>query len=238
MRTLDVKYMLDIVPEILGGLKACVTISVVAIVFGLLLGLLLALTRVYKIPVLKRLSVIYISLFRGTPLMVQILIIYYGLPIIVQWISYGLNNLGFNVSLDISGIDAIYYMYVSFALCNAAYFAEIIRSAIMAVDSGQMEACYSIGMTKLQGMFRIVLPQAIASAVPNIGNTSIDIVKNTSLCFAVGIPEMLGKAKIIAGRTSKYFEAYIVAGIIYWVICYILEIVLKKVEQKSRKHER
>jgi His/Glu/Gln/Arg/opine family amino acid ABC transporter permease subunit len=233
MRILDVVYMWAIVPALLRGIPICLEIAAVAMFLGSAIGLVTALCRIYKIPVLHQISGIYISFMRGTPLMVQILITYYGIPTMFRYINYK-----FDMHLDISGVPAIYFMYYCFSLCIGAYLSEMFRSAILSVDSSQMEAARSIGMTTLRGLFRIVIPQAFTNAIPNMGNTFISLVKDTSLAFTASVAEIMGQAKIAAGRSSKFFEAYIVAAIIYWIMCILFEQILRKLEKASRKHER
>ena len=112
----------------------------------------------------------------------------------------------------------------------------MFRSCIEAVDPGQLEACYTVGMTTRQGMIRVVLPQAFSTALPNIGNNFIGAIKDASLAFAVAIPEILGRARIVAGRSSKFLEAYIVAAIVYFIICTICQFAVELMEKHSRKY--
>lgn len=233
MRVLDLEFMLHSVPTIIRGIPISLEIAIVAIVLGMVIGLATALCRVYKIPVLRQVSTGYISLMRGIPMLVSVLIFYYGIPTVLQWVNYK-----FNLSININNIPSIYFMFLCYTLCVGAYLSEIVRSAVLAVDKGQMEACHAIGMKTWQGFIRVVLPQAITSAMPNIGNQFISLLKDTSLCFSVGIAEVLGQAKVLAGRTSRFFEAYIVAGIIYWILCMVFEIILHQLERVSRKYER
>lgn len=231
MRALDIEYMLDCLPEIMQGIPYAVMIAIVSLILGSILGLLTALVRVFKVPVLKGITDVYIAVIRGTPLMVQILVTYYGIPRLLEWVNYELGT-----DMNINSIPAIYFMYFCFSLYTGSYMAEMFRSCILAVDPGQLEACYSVGMTTRQGLIRVVLPQAFSTALPNIGNQFIGLVKDASLAFTVSIPEILGRAKISAGRSSKFLEAYIVAAFIYFVICTICQIVLDMVERRSGKY--
>lgn len=233
MRVLDINFMWESIPKIIRGVPTSLEIAFVAIIAGMILGLVTALCRIYKVPVLKQISTGYISLMRGTPMLVSVLVFYYGIPTILQWVNYK-----FGTQININEIPAMFFMFLCYTLCVGAYLSEIIRSAVLAVDKGQMEACYSVGMTTFQGFSKIVLPQAMTSAMPNIGNQFISLLKDTSLCFSVGIAEVLGEAKILAGRTSRFFEAYIVAGLIYWVLCMVFELILHQLERRSRKYER
>lgn len=234
MKILDFQFMLDCVPQIfLQGVPIALKIGLVAFAFGLLIGLMNALFRIYKIPVLSQLAYLYISFFRGTPLMVQILIFYYGVPIILR-----VFNAKYGTHIDISGISAITYMYIVYSLNIGSYLSESTRSAILSVSPGQIEAGYSLGMSTFQVLRRVIIPQAITVALPNYGNTFIGLLKDTSLAFIASVPEIIGQAKIIAGRTSMFFESYIVAALIYWLLCIVLEQILRLLEKRSRKHER
>lgn len=231
MRALDVSFMIESLPEIIQGIPYALLISVVSLIIGSILGLLTALIRIFKVPVLKQIASVYIAIIRGTPLMVQILVTYYGIPRLLEYVNYQ-----FGTDININNIPAICFMYFCFSLYTGSYMAEMFRSCIQAVDPGQLEACYSVGMTTRQGLTRVVLPQAFSTALPNIGNQFIGLVKDASLAFTVAIPEILGRAKIVAGRSSKFLEAYIDAAILYFVICTICQILLDLLEKRSRKY--
>lgn len=225
--------MIKIIPSILKGVPVCLEITAVSFIFGVLIGILVALIRIYKVKVLSQLAAVYVSFTRGTPLLVQILITYYGLPILFRWVNYK-----FGLSISINKIPAVYYMFFCYSFCIGAYLSEMFRAAILSVDPGQMEACYSIGMSTTTGMMRIVLPQAFTNAIPNLGNTFVTLIKDTSLAFTAAICEVMGQAKIIAGRDSKFLEAYIVAALIYWAMCLLCEPIIKRLERYSRRFER
>lgn len=234
VKILDVQYMLKVIPVIFSkGAPVALNIGIVSFVFGLLIGLFSALMRIYKVPVLKQLSGLYISFFRGTPLMVQIMIFYYGIPIFLRYF-----NAVYGTSFDVGGISAIIFMYFTYSLNVGSYLSESIRAAILSVGYGQTEAGYSLGMSTPQVLRRIVIPQALTVAVPVFGNTFISLLKDTSLAFVASIPEILGQAKIIAGRSNMFFECYLVAALIYWVLCICLEQALKFFEKKVRHYER
>lgn len=227
---LDYQYMLDSLPAILKGVPVSLTIALIAFVVGLIIALACALIRIYNVPVLKQLVVLFVSFVRGTPLLVQIFLSYYGIPIVIRALneSYGLN-------WDISFIPAIYFIYVAFSINSGAYLSETIRAAILSVDKGQFEACYSVGMTTSQALRRVILPQALRVGLPNLCNHFIILLKDTSLAFAASVPEILGEAKMIAGRTSQFFEVYIVAALIYWALCTILEQISMYLERRLNK---
>ena len=234
MEIFDFKFMLEIVPTlVLQGLPVAAKIAFVSFIFGVIIGLFAAVMRIYKVPVLSQLSGVYISFFRGTPLMVQIMIFYYGIPIILRAI-----NAKYNLAWDVSSISAMTWMFLAYSLNVGSYLSESIRAAILSVSHGQTEAGYSLGMSTPKVLQRIVIPQALKVAVPNFGNTFISLIKDTSLAFVASVPEILGQAKIIAGRSNMFFECYLVAALVYWVVCIILEQILRLVEKYTRRHER
>lgn len=234
MRHLNFEFMAECVEPILfKGVPVALKIALVSFIGGLLIGLVVALIKIYKIPILKEISIVYISLFRGTPLMVQILLAYYGLPILISNICY---LMGWN--FNINDTPTIVFLYIVYSLNAGSYMSENIRAALLSVNKGQIEAGYSIGMKTCMVLWRVVFPQAIKVAIPTLGNSFISLTKESSLAFVVSIPDILGQAKIIAGRTTRFFEAYIVAAIVYWLICIICELILFNLEKYTSRHER
>jgi His/Glu/Gln/Arg/opine family amino acid ABC transporter permease subunit len=230
---LNLNYMFESIPKIASGISVSLSIAGVAFIFGMLIGFGIALGKVYKIPVLQRICQVYVSFMRGTPLLVQIFLTYYGIPLVLRFLGEA-----YGWELDVSKIPAIYFMYVCFSLNVGAYLSETFRGAILSVNKGQIEAAQSLGMSEKQVLRRVIIPQALQVALPNMGNTFISLLKDTSLAFAASVPEIMGQAKISAARTSNFFEAYIVAAMMYWIICIIFERIIALVEYRIRKHER
>lgn len=230
---LDFSYMIESVPAIAKGIPISLSIALIAFIVGMGIGLGGALVKIYNIPLLKQIFGVYVSFIRGTPLLVQIFLSYYGIPLVIRQFNY-LHGTDINIAF----IPAIYFIYVAFALNAGAYLTETIRSAILSVEKGQVEASYSVGMTTFQSLKRIILPQALKVGLPNIGNHFIALLKDTSLAFAASVPEIIGMAKIIAGRTSQFFEVYIVAALLYWIICIVLERIMNLFEMRLRKSEK
>ena len=226
----DLQFMVKIIPSILRGIPYTIGIAVVGFGFGLILGLFGALFRIYRTPVLHRLTGVYVSFIRGTPLVVQILLIYYAFPILLKVI-----NQQFGTNFNVSWIPAVIFMFVAYSLNAGAYLTESIRASILAIDKGQMEAALSVGMSMRQAMVRIVLPQAARISLPIFANFFIGLLKDTSLAFTAAVPEIMGQAKIQAGRASRFFEAYIDAALIYWIICFILERIVARIEKKKKE---
>ena len=203
MAALDLGYMLGLVPVILRYVPLTLGMAIAAMVMALVLASVLAVIRVLKVPVVDAVVGVFISFFRGTPLLVQLFLFYYGLPQIVSALT------------QINGVTAA---IMGLTLHFSAYMAESIRGAITGVDRSQWEAAASVGMTRLQAMRRIVLPQAARVAAPTLLNYFIDMIKSTSLAFTLGVTEMMGAAQKEAAGSFRYFEAFLVVAIVYWVI--------------------
>jgi len=198
---LDIGYMVGLMPVILSYVPLTLAMASVAMVCALVLSALLAVERVVRVPILDWLVIVFISFFRGTPLLVQLFLFYYGLPQVLSVLTR---------------IDGVTAAILGLMLHFAAYMAESIRAAIISVDRSQWEAGQSIGMTQWQLMQRIILPQAARVAAPTLVNYFIDMLKATSLAFTLGVTEMMGAAQKEAAGSFLYFEAFLVVAVIYW----------------------
>ena len=207
MDVLDFDYMLGLVPILLRYLPLTLQMATAGMVFALILASGLAVIRVLKIPGLNAATLLFISFFRGTPLLVQLFLFYYGLPQLLAFLT------------QINGVTAT---IMGLTLHFSAYMAESIRAAIVGVDRSQTEAALSIGMTNSQLMRRIVLPQATRVAVPTLMNYFIDMIKATSLAFTLGVTELMGATQKEAAGSFLYFEAFITVAIMYWIIVEML----------------
>lgn len=232
MPIINFEFAIEQIPEVLKGVPIILAIAVVAMVFGLIFGLLIALCRIYRVPILNRLFIIYISFIRGTPLLVQLYVFFYGVPVLLEKM-----NQSFGTAYNADHISPLLYAFIAFTINVSAYQAEIMRASLNAVQIGQMEAAHSVGMTTFQALKRIVLPQAFLVALPNLGNTFIGLIKATSLAFAVKVVEVMALAKIIANDGYHFLEMYLVAALIYWLICWLLEVLFTYIEAKMRNKE-
>lgn len=226
---LNYQFMIKSFGKILSALPVTLNIAIVTMIFSLILSFFVALARINKIKVVSKLATIYVSFIRGTPLLVQIYLSYYGIPKVLNHM-----NARFGWALNVNNVPIIVFVYVAFILNMSAYMSETFRAAILSVEKGQMEAAISVGMTKWQAMKRIVLPQAFVIALPNFGNSFIGLIKDTSLAFVVSIVELMGKAKIVGAQGLNFFEVYIVVALIYWGVCIIVEKLLAILEKKVR----
>ena len=203
MRGLDFEYMWGLLPVLLGYVPLTLFMAFIGMVCALVLASALAVERVFRIPVLDVFVRLFISFFRGTPLLVQLFLFYYGLPQV----------LGF-----LGNIDGVTATIMGLTLHFSAYMAESIRAAILGVDRSQWEAAQAVGMTQVQMMRQIILPQASRVAAPTLVNYFIDMIKGTSLAFTLGVTELMGATQKEAAGSFLYFEAFLVVAAIYWVV--------------------
>ncbi|WP_025672863.1 amino acid ABC transporter permease [Salinivibrio socompensis] len=203
----DFDYMISLFPLLLRYLGITMEMAFLGLLFALALAVAIALIRVFRVPGLNGLAQIFISFFRGTPLLVQLFLLYYGLPQVIP---------------SLVGMDAFTAAVIGISLHFSAYMAESIRAAILGVDRSQMEASLAIGMTTRQAMQRIILPQAVRIALPSLMNYFIDMIKATSLAFTLGVAEIMAQAQMEASSSFKFFEAYLAVALIYWAIVVVL----------------
>lgn len=214
----DVELVFKLIPELLKYLPVTLQLTAISMVAGLLLGLLLAIIKMKKIPVLYQLSVVFISFIRGTPILVQLYLSYAGIPLLLKYI-----NFYYDTNLSINAVPSILYVLFALSLNEAAYNSEVIRAALQSVDKGQIEAAHSLGMTGSQVLWRIILPEATVVALPTLGNALIGLMKGTSLAFVCSVVEMTAQSRILAGNNLRFFESYCALALIYWALTIIVE---------------
>ncbi|MCQ2576096.1 MAG: amino acid ABC transporter permease [Treponema sp.] len=203
-------------------------ITIVSLVFGVIFGFLIALARVHKVKVLDKLCAIYVSFIRGTPVILQILVVYSIIPSILNAFF---KKTGSNI--NIFDLNPIVYAFIVFGFNNAATLSEVFRSALLTVDKGQLEAGYTSGLTYWQTYFRIIIPQALRVAIPNLCNATVNLIKNTSLAFAMTVKDITAVAKIEATYGYNFIEAYLDVFVIYIIICTVVQFLFKLWEKKA-----
>ncbi len=214
------KVLSNATPLLLEGLKITCLISVVSIAIGIVIGLVMCLFGMSRFKALRGISAAYIWLIRGTPMLVQALVVYFGIPQMIN-----LFWPGFTLSSITAGI-------ITLSLNAGAYLAEIFRGGISAVPKGQVEAARSLGLPYSKTFFKIILPQAVKIAIPSMVNQFIITVKDTSILSVIGLPELANKAKVYAGSSYLYFGTYTLLAVYYLVIISILMLIAKYVEKK------
>lgn len=208
-------------PLLLQGIKLTVIISLISLAIGMVIGFVSCLMGLSKNPVLKALSEIYIWIIRGTPMLVQAFIIYFGVPQVFQMLV----NPDFRIDAYSAGV-------ITLSLNAGAYLSEIFRSGISAVPKGQVEAARSLGLGSARTMFKVVLPQAIKVAIPSMVNQFIITVKDTSILSVIGLAEIVNRAKVYVGKSYQFFATYILVAVYYLIVISILMLFSKYLEKK------
>lgn len=196
----------------LEGTKNTLIIAFFTVLLGTILGVLMAMAKLSGFKPLKWLATAYIEFFRGTPLLVQLMFIFYGLPMI---------GVKFPDVSFIPDFQRFAAGIVAMSLNSCAYVAEIIRSGIQAVDSGQMEAARSLGFTKTQAMCMVVLPQAVKNILPALGNEFVTIIKESSITSVIGIADLMYRTNGVKAKNYKTLECLFIAAIIYFIMTFI-----------------
>ncbi|MBB6633516.1 amino acid ABC transporter permease [Cohnella thailandensis] len=224
--TFNPEYIVKVFPKLLEALPLTLLIVILSLAFGLLLALLLAAAKLGSSRILRILATWYISFIRGTPPLVQLFLVFYGLPQVLK-----------GIGIDINSWDKVVFAIITFSLNGAAFLSEIMRSAYQAVDRGQQEAAFSVGMTPFQAFRRVMLPQAFAIALPNLGNSAISLLKETSLAFTIGVVDVMGRAQVISIRSNgvNQLELFIAVALLYWALCFIIEKAVALLERAFKK---
>lgn len=199
--TIDLSLMLDSVPFILSGLGYTLGISLISFFFGNLLGIVMTILGFVPFRPMRLFVRFYLSFLRGTPALVLLFLLYFGLP-------YQLN--------------AVVAAIVCFSLTSSAFIGEIYRGSIAGVNAGQWDAAFALGHRFFPTMRYIILPQAARISIPALGNVAMDLVKGTSLAAMITVPDIFQKAKIVGGRTFDYLSMYILVALIYWILCIVI----------------
>jgi L-cystine transport system permease protein len=223
----SVDFMFVCLKEAVKYVPVTLLLAFVPLLVGLVFGTLIALVRLFRIRVLSGIAQGFIVIFKGTPVVLLVLMTYF---LYLQYFDGIAGGLGWTVrSKDINPICVAFAALSVFAVVN---LSEAMRGALLSVERGQFEAGYSIGLTKAQTLKRIILPQALPVAVPMLGNGLIGLVKGSSLAFLMAVTDLLNAALIPANANYRFLEAYIAAGIVYWVICLSIERLSAVIEKK------
>lgn len=209
-------FFVRFLPDLLKGAGITLLLTAQGLIAGFVLGLLATLARTYGSKFWRGLAVGYIELFRGTPLLVQLFLIYYGLP-----------GLGITLSRELSA-------FLALGLNSGAYQAEYLRGSILAIGDSQMMAGRSIGLSRWQTIWYVILPQALRLAIPAWSNEPVSLLKSTAVVFLIAVPELMAKAKAIAARTYDPIGSYLAVAVIYLAIVYLLDAFLRWLERVSR----
>lgn len=218
-------------PMLWGLIKYSIPITIATFIIGLIIAIITALMRVSRNKFARSIARIYVSIIRGTPMLVQLFIIFYGIPEVGRLIT-GNPDIKLNIAPVVAAI-------IGLSLNVGAYASEIIRGGILSIPDGQKEAAYSIGMSEWMTMKRIILPQAIRVSIPALGNTFLSLIKDTSLLGFILVAEMFRKAQEVAATTYEFLSIYVLVGLMYWVVCFIISVVQGQYESRiERKYQR
>jgi His/Glu/Gln/Arg/opine family amino acid ABC transporter permease subunit len=217
---LDFSQIIPSIPYILKGIAVTLKIVVFAVLLGFVLGVILALMKIGKMKVLTWFADAYTSVFRGTPLVLQLVLIYFGIP-------------------QLTGVDIGPFpsAVIAFGLNSAAYVSEIIRAGILAVDKGQREAALALGVPYKLMMRDIILPQALKNILPALMNEFITLTKESAVVTVIGEMDVMRRAYIVGGQVYRYIEPLLIAGCIYYVLVMLLTLLGKALEGRLRKSD-
>lgn len=229
---LNYEFLVDTFFVALSGVPVTLLVTIVALLIAIPAGFLLALTRINQIPVLNSLSKVYVSFIRGTPIIIQIFIVYASVPLILSLFFEK-----YHININVYEINPIWYAFIVFSFSTTAILIEVFRSALSTVNKGQMEAAQSVGLTNSQAYRRIVIPQALVVALPNICTATVNLIKATSLGYAMSLQEITLKAKVAANVGYNYVEAYLDIFLVYIILCSLVEYGFKLYEKRLRKYK-
>ena len=224
---MDLNYIVNTFLVTLKGIPVTLIIMAVAILLSFIPALLLALGQIYKVRGVRTFSVVYLAFIRATPPILLILFFYSLFPSLLNQIFKSLGS-----QVDVFKFNPLYYAFIIYSLMTTGSLSEILRSAILTVDKGQLEAAQAIGLTNFQAYRRIVFPQALRSALPNLANLVINLVKGTSLVFVMTVKDITALAKIEASHSYQYSESYLVIFVIYLIICGLIQWIFRDLEKR------
>ena len=224
---MDLNYIVNTFLVTLKGIPVTLIIMAVAILLSFIPALLLALGQIYKVRGVRTFSVVYLAFIRAPPPILLILFFYSLFPSLLNQIFKSLGS-----QVDVFKFNPLYYAFIIYSLMTTGSLSEILRSAILTVDKGQLEAAQAIGLTNFQAYRRIVFPQALRSALPNLANLVINLVKGTSLVFVMTVKDITALAKIEASHSYQYSESYLVIFVIYLIICGLIQWMFRGLEKR------
>lgn len=226
----DWKYFIEVFINISGKIPITIALTISSFLFGLIIGFLLALVKIYKIKIILPLVKAMISFLRGTPVILQLYLVYYFLPAVYDGFA---QKMGWSFTSD--KIPIFLLVLIALGLNLSAYLAETIRSGVESVSEGEIEAAVSLGMTGGMVFKRIIFPEAMRICIPNFSTILINSLYGTSLAFYVTLVELTGQANILAQDNWKYLETFLGAGLIYWALTILIETATHFIEKFLNK---
>ena len=217
----NVSYLIECLLSGIKYIHISLLLAFVPLVIGTIFGTIIALTRIFKVRIAGRFFSIFVPIYNGVPAIVSLFIF----------------NLIYLLFFKPTVTGVIWVALFTFSLGQTTHLSESIRGAFLAIQKGQYEACYSVGLTTFQTLQRIIIPQVIPVVLPSFTNMTVGAIKNSSIVFAIGVTEVLNGATIPCGTTYSYLEGYVAAAIIYWILNIIAENLLRLVEKRSAKYK-
>ena len=221
------RSVFDALPKIIEKLPTTLLLTLGGALFGLVLALIFAIVKINRVKILYPIQALFVSFLRGTPVLVQLMLTYYGIPLVLKAI-----NMRFGTGFNINAIPASAFAIVAFSFNEAAYASETIRAAILSVSAGEIEAARSLGMTNAQVYRRVIIPNAAVVATPTLINSLIGLTKGTSLAFSAGVVEIFAQAQILGGADYRYFERFISVALVYWGVNIVIEALGRFIEKR------
>ena len=228
---LNTEFIIEAFKASLLGIPVTLAITAVSLMISIPLALLMAVKKINSKGPVSFLINGYVSIIRSTPMVLQILLLYSLLPSLLNYLIRQVLKLDFNIFK----IPAIYYAYAVFSLNTTAILSEVFRSALLTVDKGQLEAGLSVGLGKFRTYMRIIIPQALVVALPNICNVTVGLLKSSSLAFLMTVQDITAIAKLKAAYAYNYIEAYSVIFILYIILCTMVQLIFKYIEVQIYK---
>lgn len=214
----DIQFTIDSFFEIVQWAPITLGITLFSFVASFIIAIVVALIRIYRIKAIAYFCDFYVSFIRGTPLILHIFLVLYGLPRLFDFLAATIH-----FPLDGKSLSTLTFLLIALSINGGAYLSEVVRSGILAVDKGEIEAAQSIGMTQVQVMRRVIIPQALVVCLPLICNSFIGMLQGSSLAYFIGVREMTVTSYMLGGNYWKYFEAFVAAALVYWIIAIIIE---------------
>lgn len=217
---------LDLFLQVLRYLPITIVMIILSLIFAVIIGFVLAIIRIKKIKVLSQLVRIYLSFIRSTPLILQLFLVYFALPQILLFFQ-----------IDINQFSRLFFVILTFSLHTGGYLSEVFRASYQSVDYAQIEAGLTVGLSYPRILKDIIIPQATRNSIPNLNTQIIELVKDTSLAFTIGIIDMMGQVQLIIGNNYGLgmLEVYVVISIIYWLIALFIQIIFNLIDRRAQK---
>lgn len=224
------QFVGDTVPYVVKAIPMTLFLTFFPVIVGLVIGFLMALAKINRVPVLSQILSVFSSFFRSVPLLVLLFLAYYGTPKLLNYIVHDGERV-----LGSKQINNEVVAIITLTLYASAFLAEIIRGALSSVDKGQLEAAHALGLTKFQTYIRIVIPQAIVVALPNYFNFVLALLKGSSVVFTISVVDMMSAAKLQAEEGYRFIEAYALVGVFYIIFSLVFSTLFLKIEKRAKR---